>query len=169
MNTIRVIIFAACFVTAFSSTPIKELNAPEDKDSTKDDLQNYRLPTTVYPEHYDVTFTLDSDFGPKGTFKGSVSIVLKTYADVDEITLHAQYLEISNETIFLICSGNLSDNLFKSFTSAPTYHTITIKTTRTIQNGSSCTLSVHDYDGYLKDDMRGLYRSSYTNANGETE
>lgn len=169
MNTIRYVIVVACFATAFSRSPVKELNVPEEKVSTKDDLQNYRLPTTVFPEHYDVMFTLDSEFGPKGTFKGSVTIVLKTYADVNEITLHAQYLEIYDENIFLFCTGISSNNLFESLTTATTYHTITINTTQTIPSGTTCTLNIHDYDGYLKDDMRGLYRSSYTNANGETE
>lgn len=114
-----------------------------------------------------MTLKLEENFGPTGVFEGNVSIILRTYAAVNSITLHANLLEIDTTNIYLFCGDET--NIFDSFSNESTYHLITINSTREITNNSECTLEFYNFSGQLMDDMQGFYRSSYINSNGETE
>lgn len=140
-----------------------DLNVRADEDDP------YRLPTSVVPRNYTVTLVLKENFGPEGVFTGSVRINLDIIESVEEITLHAQYLTIYDENIVLTCNDNNAVNLFDSLTNSSAYYKITIKSKEQLTAGSSCVLTITDYEGILADDMQGLYRSSYTNKDGETE
>lgn len=146
---------------------IRLIEVPEESLRADED-DPYRLPTSVLPKSYSITLKLEEDFGPNGVFTGSVSIVLEVQEAVSEIVLHAQYLDIKEENVILNCNGD-NANLFSSLTNATSYHKITIVSSSQIVAGSSCTLQINDYSGILDDDMRGLYRSSYTNKDGEVE
>lgn len=128
----------------------------------------YRLPTSIVPRNYTITLVLKENFGPDGVFTGSVVINLDILETVQTITLQAQYLTIKPDSISLTCGNNIT-NLFYSLTNDTAYHKIIISSTEELTAGSSCVLQILNYEGVLDDDMRGLYRSSYTNKNGETE
>lgn len=163
------IFFLSClsFAIYVSGSPPVEIIVPENDISTRDDTDPYRLATTVYPESYVVSLKIEDNFGPAGVFEGNVSITLRTYAAVNAITLHANLLDIDTSSINLFC-GNQT-NLFDSLSNDSTYHFITIQATGEIANNTECTLEFYNFAGQLTDDMQGFYRSSYTNANGETE
>lgn len=127
----------------------------------------YRLPKTVLPESYALTIIAEYNFALTGDFSGSVSIAIRTVEDVEEITLHARFLEINEDKVELTC-GNTT-NLFESLRNETDYHTIFVKAQNVIPAGTSCTLKFGEYTGKLMDDMNGFYRSSYQNENGETE
>lgn len=150
-------------------TTASPINTPEIENeiSTRDD-DPYRLPDTVSPQNYTISLKLEEDFGPAGTFEGNVSINFVTNSEVQDIVLHAYLLEFGPENITLTCNNDVT-NLFSSYSNSTTYRTLTITATEAIPSGSECTLTVLNYQGYLTDDMAGFYRSSYTNADGETE
>lgn len=152
---------------ADSEIPIRVIEIEEETLQLLED-DPYRLPTSVVPRNYTIQLVLNENFGPNGVFSGSVQIALEVLEAVEKITLHAQDLTINLGNIILMC-GEDSTNLFSSLSNDITYHKITITSSRQIVAGSSCTLQINNYQGILDDDMRGLYRSSYTNKNGETE
>lgn len=128
----------------------------------------YRLPTSVLPAYYEITLLFKENFGPNGVFSGSVFIVMKIQEAVQQITLHAQNLTINPNNVFLVC-GIGDENLFSSLTYDSVYHKLTIVSKRVLSTIGGCILQIEDYEGILSDDMRGVYRSSYTNKNGEIE
>lgn len=154
-------------ITLVSGLPASKLITAEEEINTRDDSDPYRLPTTVYPENYTITLKLEEDFGPSGVFEGSVSITLRTYEAVDSITLHASLLDINKNNISLTCGSDI--NIFSELSNDTTYDFITVTASEVIPNDTLCILTISGYTGQLMDDMRGFYRSSYTNANGETE
>lgn len=148
--------------------PIRIIQAEDDSTVRADEDDPYRLPTAVLPTYYAIKLVLNENFGPNAVFSGSVSINLNVQETVQQITLHAQYLTINSSNVILTC-GTSEDNLFSSLTNDTAYHKITIVSTTEIAAGTSCVLQINDYEGILADDMRGLYRSSYTNKDGEIE
>lgn len=155
-------------MTLISGLPTsKAINAEKEID-TRDDSDPYRLPMTVYPESYEITLQLEENFGPSGVFEGSVNITLQTYAAVNSITLHASLLDIIKNNVNLHCQGYETD-LFADLGNDTTYDFITVYASQEIPNNTECSLTISRYTGKLMDDMRGFYRSSYTNTNGETE
>lgn len=133
----------------------------------KSDDDPYRLPNTVLPESYTVTITVEENFAVEGVFTGSVSIDLNVIEDVEEIILHARFLELDEEKVQLTC-GNTT-NLFDSLGNETDYHKISVKARNVLPKGTSCTLKFEDFKGQLQDDMNGFYRSWYENENGEIE
>lgn len=150
--------------------PVRVIEVQDDDSLTirADEDDPYRLPTSVVPRSYTLVLILQENFGPNGVFSGSVSITLDIQEAVQEITLQAQYLAINSNNIILTCDSS-TESLFESLSNDTAYHKITIRSKSQIAAGSSCTLQINNYEGILDDDMRGLYRSSYTNQNGEIE
>lgn len=127
----------------------------------------YRLPKTVSPESYAVTITVKENFATEGVFTGSVTINLNIIQNVQNITLHARFLQINESRIVLTCGDNR--NIFQSLTNETDYHKIYVKADSLISAGSSCTLKFEEFEGELQDDMNGFYRSWYENENGTIE
>lgn len=150
--------------------PLRVIEASEsvDLNARADEDDPYRLPTSVVPTHYTITLILKENFGPEGVFTGSVAINLNIVESVQEITLQAQYLTINENDITLTCGGS-NTNLFSSLSNDTAYYKITVRSSAVLTAGSSCILSILNYEGILADDMQGLYRSSYTNKDGEVE
>lgn len=156
-------------LAAEEEVPIRIIEVEEEDTQIRADEDDpYRLPTSVVPRSYTLKLVLNENFGPNGVFSGSVSITLEVLEAVQEITLQAQYLTIDTSKIVLYCGDN-TENLFDSLSNDTAYHKITIVSTRQIAAESTCVLEINDYEGILDDDMRGLYRSSYTNKDGEIE
>lgn len=168
MATPMLAILLLCTAYQVLANPIDIVEAI-DEVTPRDDDDPYRLPTTILPENYTINLQLEENFGPNGVFQGSVSINFRTYADVDQITLHARYLDIDSSQITITCGNDETTNLFSSLSNSTTYHTITLNITTPIVSDTACVLSIDNYRGLLTDDMAGFYRSSYTNEAGETE
>lgn len=168
MATPMLAILLLCTTYQVLANPIDIVEAI-DEVTPRDDDDPYRLPTTIRPESYTINLQLGENFGPDGIFQGSVIINFRTYANVEQITLHAQYLDIDPTRVTITCGSDETTNLFSSLSNSTTYHTITLNITSAIANNTACVLSVNNYGGLLTDDMAGFYRSSYTNEAGETE
>lgn len=149
-------------LTVISAVPVKENLRNEN---VRNDAL-FRLPTTVYPRHYNLTLRLDRNFGPDQIFSGTVSILLNVTSQVSSISIHSSDITI-NGNISLTCGGN-ETNLFGNVTNAPDYEMIYINTTEPLNASSECVLQFENFTGILADDMFGFYRSYYLDENNDT-
>ncbi|KAM0729596.1 Aminopeptidase N [Formica fusca] len=120
---------------------------------------DYRLPTSVKPISYEIAIVpkLQDDF----TFNGVVKIIAVVKNDTDRITLHAGNIQIISQSV-------LADN--ESVIVEHTYDKITEKYTlnvsKTLKKGSEI-LIAFEYNGTLSDNMKGFYKSSYFDKDGQ--
>lgn len=117
-------------------------------------LNDYRLSGDIVPNSYSVYLTPNLE---DWTFEGMVIIFLQaTVPNVREITLHANDLEIVDiEVRHWTFAGNLANEY--------SYDNVTHKLTIPLKaemEDTVYTLTIN-YLGYMRDDMAGLYRSTY--------
>ena len=115
----------------------------------------YRLPKTVLPVRYDVH--LRPSLGD-ATFTGSVTIELDVTTDVDRIVLNAIELDIESVTLDGVDVAHELDEVTER---------LTVIAESTLATGSA-TLAI-TFSGVLNDKLRGFYRSTYIDANGDTQ
>lgn len=131
----------------------------EDTSATTD----YRLPTNIVPETYEVYLTpwiVVDNF----TFDGIVDIVANVVTATDRVVVHAQEITWNEITV----ATNGTEIGIVNVTYSSTYHFLAIELNSTVSVGT--VLDIHiEYWGYLNTEMRGFYRSSYINAEGDTK
>lgn len=122
---------------------------------------NYRLPNNTKPEAYSVflvTDVADKVF----EFSGKVSILINVLEDTNTITLHHRQLRN-------ICAklhdaeGRAAKVSIKSYD--PDTEQLTFET-KQLAAGSKVTLKIK-YEGTLRTDRGGFYRSSYRNSKNQ--
>ena len=131
----------------------------------------YRLPTTIKPIEYDITLHPHFD---TLTFDGKVTILLDISQEYFNNNLQNNFvLQLNkgdnvtiNDAILNVCNGSQLIQYINS-----DYNTETqivsiefgILNTDVLDDiNSACNISVYiDYNGILRDDMRGFYISSY--------
>lgn len=117
-----------------------------------------RLPTTVVPSHYDLRLAPDLD---AATFTGTTVATIDVLEDTDEIVLHALDLEIHEAWL---AQGN--ERLDVTVTFEPATETAVLRPPSTIEAGA---WTLHTtFTGELNDKLVGFYRSTFTDADGET-
>lgn len=125
---------------------------------------NYRLGTTVFPQHYllEVTPYFTSEHGKeKFTFDGKVDIWLSaTERDVREITLHVNKLNISNNIRLRDAITPLTEIRVTNTDYDERTHKYTLSLESALVANRRYVLSMQ-YVGILSSDMNGFYRSSY--------
>lgn len=126
---------------------------------------NYRLPNNTYPIHYDIHLTThvhESKFEYEG--HATINFVVKS-APLNEITLHVNGLK--NIKIKLLdINRNIVENDV-DFDTDKVRDFLTIKPLNNLIINQSYFLDF-DYDGELRDDNLGFYKSSYVNAFNQT-
>lgn len=135
-------------MTDASATP----DAPA-ASSTADDP--YRLPSNVRPIRYDVRLRPSLD---DASFTGSVSIEAEVSRPTDTFVLNAAELEIER------CSVLGAD---ASFALDDETERMTVTTSGPVAAGSA-TIEIH-FAGVLNDKLRGFYRSTYVDGNGDQQ
>lgn len=139
---------------------LSETYEEEDTNTTSD----YRLPTTILPESYDIYLTpyLEVD---NFVFSGEVYIVMTVVNETSQIVLHAYELTIEQIAVYV--------NVIDSVTvSGRSYNSLTQKLTLYFDSVFSAGTSItvyFAYTGILNDEMKGFYRSSYKAADGTTQ
>ena len=117
----------------------------------------HRLPRTVIPSHYDLTLSPDLD---QAAFGGHVVIDVAVTEPVDEILLNAAELAIGDAVLF-------SDDGKRIAVAAKTDEDSERATlTLAEQAGPGAWKLEISFDGILNDDLRGFYRSVYTDEDG---
>ena len=118
---------------------------------------DYRLPRTVIPSHYELTLTPDL---AEATFSGRAVVDVAVVEPVAEIVLNTAELTLHDVALFNGAGQRLG---------------ATVETDEEVERS---TLSLDgiaaagpwkldiSFDGILNDDLRGFYRSVYTDPNG---
>lgn len=133
-------------------------------DKHRQDTDYYRLPTSITPNSYSIWITTDLSELDNFTFKGSVKIKATVMNKTKNITLHSAGLIHENISI-VVDSQNVvivKTDIYKK------YDFLVIELGKELQVGQKL-LTTIEYRGYLNEkDMRGFYRSSYIDEDGQT-
>ncbi|XP_065214646.1 aminopeptidase N-like [Planococcus citri] len=117
----------------------------------------YRLTDEVVPKSYELRIVPDFE---KFIFTGRVEIQVHAKFTTNKIILHAKKLTIKSvkvmKSLLLQCSHKLDES-----------NDLLIITTAQPLNYDTDYTVVIDFEGVLNDDMRGFYRSSYSEADGK--
>ena len=115
----------------------------------------YRLPRDVSPTRYDVALRPSLD---DASFTGSVSITLDVTEETDSIVLNAIELEIATVTI---------DGVVATWSLDAETERLQVSTGERVAVGTS---ALHiEFTGVLNDKLRGFYRSTYVDGNGDEQ
>ena len=117
---------------------------------------DYRLPRIVVPSHYDIT--LEPDLAA-ASFQGSVTIELDIVEPTSTIELHAIELDLHTVTV----SHGGTDHR-GSVALDEDSETATLTFEKELSSGSA--VLVIDFTGTLNDDLRGFYRSVFSDDDG---
>lgn len=118
---------------------------------------NYRLSGDVIPSRYEIQITPNLD---EWTYEGLVTIhVHATKDNVREITLHSNDLTIETVNVYDELATDLHQG--EEYTYENATHKLTIKTNADLEQEKLYYLQIK-FQGNMKDDMSGFYRSTYT-------
>ena len=118
---------------------------------------DYRLPRTVIPSHYDLTLTPDLD---AAGFGGHVVIDIDVHEAVSDIVLNTAELTLHSASVF----NDAGQRLAASIETDEEEERSTLTLPGAIEPGA-WKLEI-SFDGILNDDLRGFYRSVYTDPDG---
>ncbi|XP_055381352.1 uncharacterized protein LOC129611949 [Condylostylus longicornis] len=145
--------------------------APLENDVEKvEEKEDYRLPTNVVPTNYNLTIKpyilRDGIEREKFQFDGFVNILLKPIVDnVDKIALHKKNITIISRTLVKQGTPEEKIDITNDNDNAKTdIWTLTLK--EPLVKDQHYILRIN-YTGYMGDDMKGFYKSSYKKKNGE--
>lgn len=168
MNFMTFFLISALYCAFVSAkVPIASISADEfDSSIEKSTKFNYRLPNDTIPTRYDINIVTNVHTGDFN-FSGIVTIVVEILQDTKSITLHQRQLTIT--------SIELTDNQANTFDLHPyEYDTVTefLKITPlnnvTLTKNKTFFLKIQ-YNGELREDQKGFYRSSYKDDSGNTK
>lgn len=133
-----------------------------DSNTGENSELHYRLPNNTIPESYDISiWTLidNSDF----QFNGSVTIRIKVLTTTTFITLHQSELTINSVILTNLANNekinvNLIDQI--DYTKINEFLTISFNNNYLLIGGNYYNLTI-SYNGTLRTDDAGFYRSSY--------
>jgi len=147
--------------------PRRELHLNSDRYSESFEARaagdEYRLPQTAIPILY--TITLTPDYNDFANFTGEVEIVVTAKTDGNNISLHYADMTIDSQTITALDDTELKLEE-DSYDDTTNIYTLTLRNGTTFTPDAIYKIKIN-YTGYLRDDMAGFYRSSYTTADGE--
>lgn len=125
----------------------------------------YRLPTTTRPEHYDIFWQFDMN--PNVLSVSSAQVVIHLYAtqaNVNEIVIHAEELNIATVTLRLGTTEiDTTYRLENETQFMYIWPTNTVLQYNAVGNPILYTLTIQ-FSFPLRNDMYGIYRSWYRNT-----
>jgi aminopeptidase N len=145
----------------------------DQKQLNKSSNLNYRLPEELKPYKYEILFKfqLSTTFENKSfPYDGEVTIFFSCVNDTSSLVFHLNDLIIDNSTLSL---QSLTDETFSSLSSFKWYNDYERQffignLSVSFKSGNSYKLSTK-FTGFLKDDNKGFYRSSYIDDNNTTK
>ena len=121
--------------------------------------KSYRLPTNVNPVNYEISLSPDLE---NFTFHGEESILVTVTEETKSISLNSVDISITQATL-TAQNGTTQVPIETSFNEK--YETVTFKFDKDVPSGEATLSNV--FEGTLNDQLRGFYRSQYTNPEGE--
>ncbi|KAF9054698.1 leucyl aminopeptidase [Panaeolus papilionaceus] len=122
---------------------------------TSKEVENYRLPTSVKPTHYDVTLRTDLE---AENFAGLVKINLNVKEDTKSISFNTSELELGKATLY---SDALKKDVTITFAGFErSQERTTYELSDTLPAGSKAELKI-SFSGKLTGSMMGYYKSSW--------
>lgn len=150
---------AAYEVDWYINNGVRILEWLERRNKTAD--PEYRLPTFVKPEHYEVylrQFFEDKNF----TYEGKIIINIKVLNDTGKIVLNSKDLNIEKVDV---SDGLKKTNNITNTSYCEEAEQLTIYFKNVIRAGTKFMLKIK-YQGQLRKDITGYYRSLYKDENG---
>jgi hypothetical protein len=150
--------------------PRRELHLNSDRYSESSEARaagnEYRLPQTAIPLLY--TITLTPDYNDFANFTGEIEILVTAKTDGNNISLHYDDMTIDSRTVTEMNDTELKleEDKDQSYDDTTNIYTLTLSDGKTFRPNKFYKIKIN-YTGYLRDDMAGFYRSSYTTADGE--
>ncbi|MGH7985458.1 MAG: M1 family metallopeptidase [Candidatus Binataceae bacterium] len=131
-----------------------------DQETTlgADKASEYRLPSTVTPERYELKLTPDLR---AFTFTGEQSVTIKVHQATAEVVLNALELEIDRAV-----AERAGETMTARIEMEPARERAQLHFERPLESGE-WKLTI-DYRGILNDKLHGFYRSQYTDAAGKS-
>ncbi|KAL8559955.1 hypothetical protein ACOMHN_041426 [Nucella lapillus] len=134
---------------------------------SKSKVKDVRLPSSLYPLHYDIQL---QPFMYRGSpdefsFRGYVRIVLDCRQATNVITLHVNKLSIVDQSVTLTPESPTSARpVVTSWQEDKERQFLEINLDRELKVGQKYSVAMN-FTGPLKDDLHGLYLSSYERGN----
>lgn len=114
---------------------------------------NYRLPTSVAPSIYDLHISVDLE---NLKFNGSETIYVDARQPTSTIELHL--LDLFVDDVQVSDGANAIPITSQTYNSETQIYRIALGQSLTAERGYEVKI---DFNGDIRDDMKGLYRSSY--------
>ena len=124
-----------------------------------------RLSDSLAPSFYTIELRVDLD---KFIFSGSVEIEVLCRSETYYVTVHVNSLNITRSEVSIVdldTGGRVE--IYKQV-SVPVNQFHVIQTTNSLEPGHRYKIRFGSFAGKLHDDLRGLYRSSYKDSDGNT-
>ncbi len=160
---LRTLLLGATFLALVHLGCTQEPLVPrvEDLPPLEDVYTTYRLPNNTLPNSYDVTLRTWIHEG-NFLFNGSIRINISIVESTNTITLHHRYLTIDDVRLWSE-SGAAVPVLSYSYNTTFEFFSVSMQDTLSI--GETYSLDI-DYNGTLRSDEGGFYRSSYVADDG---
>ncbi|XP_037803061.1 LOW QUALITY PROTEIN: aminopeptidase N-like [Penaeus monodon] len=127
-------------------------------------LENYLLPTSLEPVHYVVK--LQPYVNGNFSIMGHVEIEMVAREATSNITLHMADITVHEDTIMLKNKADLSAIQTTAHEYDASREFFVVHLAEELLVNEELVLSM-DFEGVLNNELRGFYRSTYTNANGD--
>lgn len=132
------------------------------KQSVKQDVISYRLPNETYPEHYNIQLTTNIHEGDF-RFTGKVGITIITREETSLIVVHARQLVIGEVSLWNTLTPPTEIEIYPIEYDAVTEF-VTIRLLNGVLQSNQRYFVIIEYNGELREDNLGFYRSSYRDA-----
>ncbi|XP_076438803.1 LOW QUALITY PROTEIN: aminopeptidase N-like [Babylonia areolata] len=147
------------------------LTTPTPK-KTQTPVENVRLPSSLYPSYYDLELQplMYKGSADEFSFRGHVRIVLDCREATNVITLHINMLSVVDKSVTLTpespaaSSSSSSRPVVTSWQEDKELQFLRIHLDRDLRVGEKYAVALN-FTGPLKDDLHGLYLSSYERGN----
>lgn len=124
----------------------------------------FRLPRVALPTRYDLTLT--PDLGA-ATFSGQADIELRIVEDVTSLVCNALELDVRVAHVLVQAGDDTEELVETTWSLDPETARLTLDLAERIEAGSTAVLHV-EFTGILNDKLRGWYRSTFKDADGDT-
>jgi aminopeptidase N len=126
---------------------------------------SYRLPNDTIPIRYEIYISTEIHNGEDFGFDGSVKIQLKVVEETEQITIHSRFLDIKKVSLRKSDGGAEIAGIKYDLKKEVDF--LIVKSPEKLIVDQQYILEI-DYNGTLRTDSSGFYRSSYKNEENNT-